>query len=39
MEDLEKSVSLVDTRSHKSTGHLVVALPDLWIKFTGSNVF
>ena len=39
MEDLEKSVSLVDTGSQKSTGHPVVALPDLRIKFTGSNVF
>ena len=39
MEDLEKSMSLVDTESQKSTRHPDVALPDLRIKSTGSKVF
>ena len=39
MEDLEKLVSLVDTGSQKFIGHPVVALLDIRIKFTGSNVF
>ena len=39
MEDLEKLVSLVDIESQKFIGHPVVSLPDIRIKFTGSNVF